>query len=128
MVLLGFDINGFNMPIRLHTLLSKLQKLVEEYTRSDMIPVYNGEKDWFVESEFDDTLDMSTQIFRPTNKYEKKILKEKTIKMKEDEPGFDYVSHLNWIANGIVPKKYNKKYMVSLQDGSYIEREEKEFI
>ena len=123
MIALGFDIEGFNTPIRLHTSLVKLRRLVEDFTGNVSLPVYDGEDDWFVEDKFGDIADMNTQVFRPTTKFERKLLKDKTLQLKEGDRLYGFVSHLNWIANGIVPNKYKKRKTVLLDSGKVEENE-----
>lgn len=123
MIALGFDIEGFNMPIRLHTSLKKIRKIVEDFSGSVRLPVYDGEDDLFVKDKFGDVTDMNTQVFRPTTKIERKQLKDKAMQVKEGDRLYGFVSHLNWLANGIVPGKYKKIRIVSLESGEIEESE-----
>lgn len=45
-VLLGFDIKGFNMPLRLHVPKDTLKDFAREYLNSEYVPVYEGDSDF----------------------------------------------------------------------------------
>ena len=46
------------------------------YTGKDEIPVYDGNEDWTVKDQFGMTIKMTTQVFLPTQREERKKIKE----------------------------------------------------
>lgn len=60
---------------------------------------------------------MTTQVFLPTQKEERKKIKELTSKVKEGDRLYNFLTHLNWMSNRVVPGRYYKKRVVSLDTG-----------
>lgn len=118
MIEIGFDLEGFNLPIRLHVNLNNLRKIVKEYTGKSEIPVYQGDQDWTVESKYKTQVDITTQIFRPTTKEERKSIKDKTATLTENDTLYPFLTHLNWIENRVTPERYKQSFVVSLDDGT----------
>ena len=125
MVALGFDLEKFNTSVRLHKSLSELRNLIRQCTGEDVIPVYNGEEDWFVKDKFGILTDMNTQVFRMLDSQERKRLKEKSSTLSPEDRLYGFVSHLNWIANGATPPKHKKRNIVDLCTGKVEELDEK---
>lgn len=125
MIALGFDVEGFNMPIRLHCSLNELRKLVKEYTGKSEIPVYQGVDDWNVEQIDGTKTDITTQVFRQTNKNERKEIKTLAESLDENDRLHGFITHLNWIANRTRPERYGKNLVVSLEDGRIKEADER---
>lgn len=116
-VLLGFDLGKFNTPIRLHTSLHALKKLIAQTTGSDIFPVYAGNEDWSLKDQFGSPTNMTTQVFRMFTKPERKQLKQKALTLSPQDRLYGFIGHLNWLANGITPPKYQKRTVVHLNTG-----------
>lgn len=125
MVILGFDLDKFNTSIRLHKSLNELKELIQQCNGTDILPIYNGEEDWFVKDRFGSLTDMNTQVFRMFNNQERKQLKQKASTLSPEDRLYGFVSHLNWLANGAIPKKYKQKNIVHLNTGKVEELNEK---
>lgn len=117
MIQLGFDLEGFNMPIRLHHSLDNIREYIKGYTGKDEIPVYDGNEDWTVKDQFGMTIKMTTQVFLPTQREERKKIKEMAASVKEGDRLYDFLTHLNWIANRVIPTRFNRSKVVSLDSG-----------
>ncbi len=118
MILMGIDFEGFNFPIRVHCSRNDLLNLVKEYTGKDEIPVYRGEEDWKVETQYDEAFDMTAQVVVPFDKYKRKFVTQKVKNLTPDERNSDYLLHLNWMINpSQVPSKRKEKTVVSLETG-----------
>jgi hypothetical protein len=126
MVALGFDFGKFNTPIRLHKSLHELKKLIAQCTGSDILPVYAGSEDWFVKDKFGIPTDVTTQVIRMFTKQERKQLKEKSSTLQTQDRLHGFISHLNWLANGVTPKRHEKRYIVRLNTGKIEELDAKQ--
>lgn len=124
MVEIGFDLEGFSVPIRLHHSLGSLKQHIKGFTGKYELPVYEGNEDWTVEDQFGRNITMSTQIFIPTNKDERKKIKEMVGGIKEDNRLYKFLTHLNWIVNRSVPNRFNRRRVVSLETGAIRDRDE----
>lgn len=117
MIELGFDMEGFDMPMLFHHELEKTKACVKGYTGQDKIPVYEGNEDWTVRDQFGLLIRLTTQVFLPTQKEERKKIKELMSRAKEGDRLYDYLTHLNWMANRVIPERFNRRKVVSLDNG-----------
>lgn len=117
MVLLGFDSAKFNAPIRLHKSLHELKSLIVQSTGSDMLPVYAGDEDWFVKDTSNTPINITTPVFKMFTKKDRKHLKEQAPTISDQDRLHGFISHLNWLANGVTPQRYQKRRIVHLSSG-----------
>ena len=117
MVALGFDSARFNTPIRLHKSLHELQTLIAQCTGDDILPVYAGDKDWFVQDTSGNPTNITTQVFRMFTKPERKQLRSTTSTLQPQDRLYGFISHLNWLANGVTPQRYQQRSIVHLNTG-----------
>lgn len=93
-VLVGIDVPGLNMPLRLHMPLEKLRKVVKEYLGMDEIPVYIGKDDFEHNGEV-----RGTPLIIPFSNDARKKLKNKADEDKkqhsEPEKQNKMLQHLN---------------------------------
>lgn len=128
MVLIGVDFEGFNFPIKIHCSKKELLDLVKKYTGKCEIPVYRGDEDWTVKSEYDDVFKMTGQVITPFDKMKRKFIKEKMQTMTPDERNADYLLHLNWMVNpNEIPKKLTERKVVSLVTGEIMPENQRNF-
>ena len=93
-VLLGFDIDGLNMPLFLHMNIEDLQETINNITGQNIIPVYEGSKDW--EVLHGKTRRMTTQVLYPITKKQRKFL----LKSSETADSRNViVNHIKWLQN-----------------------------
>lgn len=69
-MLLGFDIPGLNMPLRLHITLVDLQKVVKDYLKFSEVPLYVGSEDFNISNKIS-----GTQFLLPLTKEKQKQIK-----------------------------------------------------
>lgn len=129
MILIGVDFEGFNFPIRLHCSRAELLDLVQNYTGKTEIPVYRGDNDWSVETEYEEKFDMTAQVIAPFDKMKRKFIKQKVQEITPETQNFDYLLHLNWMINpSKVPDKLKNIEIVSLLTGEIKTIDERAFI
>lgn len=128
MILIGIDFEGFNFPIRVHCGRNELLDLVKKYTGKDKIPVYSGENDWSVESQYGETFDMTAQVIAPFDKFKRKFISQKVKTITPEETNADYLLHLNWMINpSQVPEKRRERKVVSLETGEVMPENQRSF-
>lgn len=69
-VLIGMDIPGLNMPLRLHYPLKALRRLMHDYLQIDEIPLYVGQNDFDINGKMS-----GTQFLLPITPKQKKTVK-----------------------------------------------------
>ena len=95
MVLVAFDIEGFNMPFRFHVPKDALTDIVCLSTGDYLLPEYQGADDFIINNEV-----IPTNIIMPIPKRNKNIIMENA--KKDDNKNF--WEHLYFLANGTFPK------------------------
>lgn len=88
-ILLGFDIPGFNMPVRLHIQLEKLRAFFGSIDKSYEIPNYIGNDDMEVWDK-----NMGAAILMPLSPQHRKYLISSVKKMKTDNPHYKFARHI----------------------------------
>lgn len=90
MVLIGVDVPGFNMPLRLHYPLEELKKVMKDYLGLEEVPLYIGSKDFYINER-----NVGTQLLFPiTSKQSdaiKKIAKSKNKRTKDTD---NWIKHI----------------------------------
>lgn len=97
-VLIGFDLKGYNMPIKLHFERDRIEKFLDGYTNSTAIPVYEGNEDVEINDEF-----LTTQVLMKLSKKQRAEIKSSLKNMSPDDERYKYISHLNWM---MLPNRY----------------------
>ncbi len=100
MLLLSFDIEGFNMPLRFHISKDSLIDLCKQYNSNCIIPEYQGSEDFFVDGDY-----IPTQILMPILKNHRPIIRDH-ISSGENT---NFWEHLQFLMNGKFPPHLTKK-------------------
>lgn len=88
-----FDIEGLNMPVRLHVYTSELTEFLEEFTSSPVIPLYQGIKDF----ELGDEL-FGTIILAPICKKQNTCIKKELADPRKLLPyKLNYLRHIQFL-------------------------------
>ena len=97
MVLLAFDIEGFNMPFRFHVPKDALTDIVYLSTHSYLVPEYQGAEDFIIGNDF-----IPSNFIMPISKLNKNIILENA---KNENINYkNFWEHLQFLANGTFPK------------------------
>lgn len=110
-VLLGVDIEGFNMPLRLHVNKNDLIDFLKTKNGNSIMRVYDGSDDYIIDNRL-----LSTNVLFPFSKKQVAYLKSNSPKGTYYTP--NYIEHLNYLAN-------NRNYPEHLKEVKTIERIEK---
>lgn len=98
-ILIGMDMKGYNMPIKLHFEKNKLETFLRNYTKGTQIPVYEGDED--MEVIWNGYI--TTQVYSPLTKEQRKQLKE--IKLDSSDYRYRFLEHIKWM---MLPNRYPK--------------------
>lgn len=97
MVLVAFDIEGFNMPFRFHVSKDSLTDIVCLSTNDYLVPEYQGADDFTIGNDV-----IPSNIIMPIPKRNKSIIMENA--KKEDGNNKNFWEHLYFLTNGTFPK------------------------
>ena len=92
MILLALDINGLNMPVRLHIPKSKLMEFIKANNCSEFFPIYQGESDFVKKRYAGKTI--STPILMPTTENYKQKIGKALERENEDSNYYKFLKHL----------------------------------
>jgi len=102
MILLGFDVEGFNMPFRFHISKDRLMELAKYSNASYIVPEYQGNEDFMAYNITDNKLEIvPTNIMMPVPKEHRKIIIEKS---NSDIQNKNLWEHFYFLMNGTFPK------------------------
>lgn len=117
MVLLGFDVEGFNMPFRFHISKDRLMELAKYSNSSYIVPEYQGNEDFLAYNITEQKLEIvPTNIMMPIPKEHRKIIIEKSNSNIQNKNLWE---HFYFLMNGTFPKhltqtvQKNKKQSVT---------------
>jgi len=88
-ILLGFDIPGFNMPVRLHMPIEKVRTFYDNFDNDYMIPNYMGDKDMEVWEK-----NMGTSVLVPLSPKHRKNIIAAVKKMKPGDKFYNFAKHI----------------------------------
>lgn len=91
-VLLGIDYEGMNMPVRLHMEKEFLKKFLITHTGKTIMPVYEGNEDFFVRNKL-----VTTNVLMPVSNKHKKVINEAIQKNTYDRETVNFLEHLLYI-------------------------------
>ena len=111
-ILLGFDLKGYNVPVKLHFDKKKLIKNVKEYTNDTIIPVYEGNNDMYIESS-NFKFFFTTQILMPLTEKQKKELKKIYKSIDKNDYRYNFISHIYNMIN--LSKRKTEKNMKKIK-------------
>lgn len=96
-VLVGVDMKGYNMPIKLHFERRQLETFLTNYTKDTKLPVYEGNEDMEIPwNGF-----MTTQILMPLDKEQRKQLKR--LELPKLDYRYRFIEHIKWM---MFPNRY----------------------
>ena len=93
--LIGVDIEGLNMPLRLHINKKVLKNFLEERQQGFMVPLYKGYEDFKVNERR-----ISTKIMMPLTDKQQKEIEELSSTTTEDDNMYKFIKHLSFLSNG----------------------------
>lgn len=103
MILLALDINGLNMPVRLHIPKSKLMEFIKANNCSEYFPIYQGESDFVKKRYAGKTI--STPILMPTTENYKQKIGRALERENEDSNYYKFLKHLEALTiPGAIPE------------------------
>lgn len=104
-ILIGFDLEGFNMPVRLHVDKNKLLRMIYNFKKDTLLPIYQGQYD------FSDRLwIMKSHLLYKVDKDYKKGLRVKSQEYADEGRKGRAISHLLYIAdNKKIPPHFRER-------------------
>lgn len=137
-ILIGIDYEGFNMPIRLHIKKEFLIEILRDYNKETKVPIYEGDRDFIINSEL-----IPTNILMPLQKRQKNAVKEEFSNIQEESDRTKFIKHLRFLANhdkypehlkvethtskGIKKVRLPRRY-IDLVTGEIFEKENGEYV
>lgn len=97
MILLGIDVAGLNMPVRLHVERSLVKDFLKGYKGDTMFPIYDGDKDFNIHGEY-----MRTPLLMPVCNKQKTGLKE--LMQRPVHQYRSLLEHLSFLSTGEYPE------------------------
>lgn len=89
MILLGFDVPGLNMPIRLHMPVEMVKEILKGEKSKVELPNYIGDEDFNVYNQ-----NISSQIIVPFSPKHRKELKDAVDEMKPQSAYYNFAKHI----------------------------------
>ncbi len=105
MVLMAFDIEGFNMPFRLHVPKSDLIDLCNTANKNALVPEYQGGYDFIVNGEV-----IPSNIIMPIPKRHRQVIKENSKSCIHDKKMWE---HFHFLMNGKIPSHFTETVVTS---------------
>ncbi len=123
-IIVGVDIPGMNMPLRLHTRESSVLDVLKSAQNGNIeFPKYKGSDDFIYKG---DNVIMPTHIYLPMSKEKTKKLKEAAKTINEKDKYGNTIRHLEYIAtNGKMPTHMLKEKETSVELKNNEEENEK---
>ena len=141
-VLLVADINGLNMPLRLHIEREKVKNFAIKNQENSVVPIYSGITDFNINGRI-----ISTHILMPLTQNQKELIKQASSNVRDGDYRYKFIKHLEYLADwqeypehlqkkrktkkkGKTKIKYEKiKEYIDLETGKkYIKNKENEFV
>ena len=141
-VLLVADINGLNMPLRLHIEREKVKEFAIKNQENSIVPIYSGITDFNINGRI-----ISTHILMPLTQNQKELIKQASSNVRDGDYRYKFIKHLEYLADwqeypehlqkkretkkkGKTKIKYEKiKEYIDLETGKkYIKNKENEFV
>ena len=93
-VLLVADINGLNMPLRLHIERQKVKEFAIKNQENSMVPIYSGITDFNINGRI-----ISTHILMPLTQNQKELIKQASSNVKAGDYRYKFIKHLEYLAD-----------------------------
>lgn len=116
--LIGVDMKEFNMPITFHCTEAFIRTFMNNYAKTDYIPVYKGIKDMVIETQANRPTFWGTPILMKLSKEQRKLLRESSEALNNDNPYYNFIQHIQWMSHPNRPPKHIKDEYRINKDGS----------
>ena len=93
-VLIAADINGLNMPLRLHIKRDVIKRFIQENQKNTIIPIYQGAEDFTVGGMY-----ISTHLLMPLTEEECKTIEKVSLETRDTEYRSKFIKHIAFFAN-----------------------------
>lgn len=93
-VLLVADINGLNMPLRLHIERQKVKEFAIKNQENSMVPTYSGITDFNINGRI-----ISTHILMPLTQNQKELIKQASSNVKAGDYRYKFIKHLEYLSD-----------------------------
>ena len=107
-LLIGVDMKEFNMPVSFHCSEEEVHKFIKNYTGTNLIPVYKGNKDLLRTTDKTETF-YTTQVFMKLSKEQRKILRQTAETMNKHDWSYKLIQHIQWMSHPNRPPEHIKK-------------------
>lgn len=114
-----FDLEGLNMPLRLHIYQSELTDFLKKYTGEPIIPLYKGANDMTIYGHY-----ISSAVFAPTSKKQNSFVTEQLANPSKLPPDIaNFLKHLKFLKDStklpitLKNESPNKPNAVNLETG-----------
>lgn len=94
-VLLSADIDGLNMPLRLHISRDLIKEYAMNNQENTIVPLYSGKNDFVINGRY-----IGTHILMPLTQNQKDAIKQATNNVKEEDCRYKFIKHLDFLADG----------------------------
>ena len=93
-VLLVSDINGLNMPLRLHIEREKVKEFAIKNQENSMVPIYSGIADFNINGRI-----ISTHILMPLTQNQKELIKQASSNVRNGDYRYKFIKHLEYLSD-----------------------------
>ena len=93
-VLLVADINGLNMPLRLHIEREKVKDFAIKNQGNSIIPIYSGITDFNINGRI-----ISTHILMPLTQNQKELIKQASSNVRNGDYRYKFIKHLEYLSD-----------------------------
>ena len=93
-VLIGADIEGLNMPLRLHIEKDIITKYIRASQGNSLIPIYSGKDDFKIGGK-----NLGTYALAPLNQEQIKKIQQASQRTRETDYRAKFIKHLNFLTN-----------------------------
>lgn len=106
-VILGFDIKGLNMPLRLHMNKDEIIDFLNANRLEHKIPIYLGAEDFKINGKI-----IGTQVLRTSSRDDKQILKNVVVDFQKEPERARFIEHCKYISEVADFPKHLKKMKI----------------
>ena len=105
--LIGVDMKEFNMPISFHCSEDLIRTFINNYTNSDLIPVYKGNTDLIIPYNNSNVF-LSTHILMKLSKEQRKLLRQTAESISQNDHSYKFIKHIQWMSHPNRPPDHIK--------------------
>ena len=93
-ILIGADISGLNMPLRLHIKKEMLENFMQAHQGNKIIPLYDGKDDFIVNGRY-----IGTHVLTPFTDTQREEIKKGSLEIKEADYRNKIVQHIAFLVD-----------------------------